>query len=275
MSPEQCDGLELTPAADVYSLGCILYEMLTGTVPFSGATPLAIAVRQTSEIPRSPRDYVSSIPPALEQVVLHTLEKRPEDRPADAAEFREELLTTADRLGLEHAAITSSPNMAALRSVATESPSGRLVIDISRLRETLATNPDSELTAISSGVATAGRDGADDRAAETGTTREPFPRISLSLTGSAQAKKRIKVIAILVAAVLLMGIGFAIRSRTNSPAQPVVVASPSPSPTPEPTPLPSPSPSPRREAAKPTPTPAKNQGSRLGRILKKLIPGKH
>ena len=73
MSPEQCDGAELTPAADVYSLGVILYEMLTGTVPFSGSTPLAIAMKHTGEIPRSPRDFVSSIPPALEQVVLHTL----------------------------------------------------------------------------------------------------------------------------------------------------------------------------------------------------------
>ena len=273
MSPEQCDGAELAPAADVYSLRCILYEMLTGTVPFSGATPLAIAVRQTSEMPRSPRDYVSSIPPALEPVVLHTLEKRPEDRPANAAAFREELLATADRLGLEHAAITSSPNMATLRSVATESPSGRLVIDISRLRETVATNPDPEMTAIRSGLATRGADGHSS-GANPAAAREPFPRISLSLTGSAQAKKRFKIIAIVVAAVLLIGITLAVRSRNAAtPVDPIVVASPSP--TAEPTPLPSPSPSPKREAAKPTPTPGKNRGSRLGRILKKLIPGKH
>jgi serine/threonine-protein kinase len=273
MSPEQCDGAELTPAADVYSLGCILYEMLTGTVPFSGATPLAIAVRQTSETPRSPRDFVPSIPAALEQVVLHTLEKQPEDRPANAAAFREELLATADRLGLEHAAITSSPNMAALRSVATESPSGRLVIDISRLRETVATNPDPEMTAIRSGLTTRDADGHDS-VVKPVAAREPFPRISLSLTGSAQAKKRFKVIAIVVAAVLLIGITLAVRSRKAvTPAEPIVAASPSP--TAEPTPLPSPSPSPKREGAKPTPTPDKNRGSRLGRILKKLIPGKH
>src|ERR1051325_88273 len=112
--------------------------MLTGPVPFSGSPPLALAMNHASEWPRRPREFVSSIPAALEGVVLHALEKKPERRPANAAEFRHELLATAERLGLEHAAITSSPNIEALRSVGTESPSGRLVIDISKLRETRA-----------------------------------------------------------------------------------------------------------------------------------------
>jgi serine/threonine-protein kinase len=138
MSPEQCDGATLTPAADVYSLGIILYEMLTGTTPFNGTSPLAIAIKHSSQPPRNLREFVSTIPPALEQVVLHALEKKAEDRPKDAEAFRQELYAVAERLGLEHADVLSAPTFESLRSAGTETPSGRLVIDIERLRQSRA-----------------------------------------------------------------------------------------------------------------------------------------
>jgi serine/threonine protein kinase len=266
MSPEQCDGAELTPAADVYSLGCILYEMLTGTVPFSGSTPLAIAMKQKSESPRSPREFVSSIPPALEQIVLHTLEKRPQDRPANAAEFRQELLATAERLGLENAAVTSSPNLAALRSVGTESPSGRLVIDISRLRETRAANTDAEMTVMSSAkVAGANEANELDPAA-----KSYFPRVSVSVSGTEKSKTLLKIIAAVVVALLLVGITLAIRSRRTTASPEVALVSASPSPTIEPSPSPSPSPTatPKREAKKPVTKPKKE--SKVRSFMNKL-----
>jgi eukaryotic-like serine/threonine-protein kinase len=283
MSPEQCDGAELTPAADVYSLGVILYEMLTGAVPFSGSTPLAIAMKHTAEVPRGPREIVSSIPPALEQLVLHTLEKRPEDRPANAAEFRKELLATAERLGLEHAAVTSSPNLKALRDVGTESPSGRLVIDISRLRENRAANSDaSEVTVVSSAQLASGNDGNDSAPAIVKVKQHSFPRISVSVSGTQQSKKRFLVVAAVVGAIFLIGIALAVRYRNAVPQTDSVVAA-SPSPTAEPTPSPSPLPtaSPKRESEKPSPspTPEQKKGSKIGRFLKsvpqkvkKLIP---
>ncbi len=66
--------------------------------------------------------------------MLHALEKTPEDRPANAEEFHHELLETAERLGLEHHALTSVPDIEALRGEGVESPSGRLVVDIARVR---------------------------------------------------------------------------------------------------------------------------------------------
>ena len=135
MSPEQHNGTEFTPAADVYSLGVILYEMLAGTVPFSGSTPAEIAEKHANIPPHAPREIVAAIPEDVERVVMHALEKQPADRPANAGEFRRELLDTAERLGLEHHALKSAPRILELRDAGVESPSGRLVVDISRLRE--------------------------------------------------------------------------------------------------------------------------------------------
>src|SRR6185503_9647734 len=134
MAPEQYNGHELTPAADVYSLGVILYEMLTGMAPFTGSSPVEIAAKHVSDPPQPPRRIVAAIPEDVERLVLHAMEKAPEDRPANADEFRRELLETAERLGLEHQALTSVPNFEALRNEGVESPSGRLVVDIKRVR---------------------------------------------------------------------------------------------------------------------------------------------
>lgn len=277
MSPEQCDGAELTPAADVYSMGVILYEMLAGTVPFSGTTPLAIALKHMSEMPRSPREFVPSIPPALEEVVLHALEKLPQDRPANAAEFRKELLTAAERLGLENAALTSSPNMAALRDVGTESPSGRLVIDISRLRENRAASADvNEVTMVSSAQLPRARDGNGQAPADAAVKRY-FPRVSVSVSGTETSKKRLNVIAAVVAAILLIGITLVVRSRFATPATNAVVAV-SPSPAIEPTPMSSPSPAPSpavtpKPAAKRVVAPPKKESKlrSLGKKFKHFI----
>ena len=134
MAPEQYNGHDLTPAADVYSLGVILYEMLTGMAPFTGSNPTEIAAKHVSDPPQPPRNIVAAIPEDVERVVLHALEKAPEDRPPNADEFRRELLETAERLGLEYHALTSVPNIEALRNEGVESPSGRLVVDIARVR---------------------------------------------------------------------------------------------------------------------------------------------
>ena len=135
MAPEQSNGTELTAAADVYSLGVILYEMLTGMAPFTGSTAAEIAQKHANDAPHPPREIVAAVPEDVERVVLRALEKQPQDRPADAGEFRRELLETAERLGLEHHAISSAPNLEVLRDAGVESPSGRLVVDLSRLRE--------------------------------------------------------------------------------------------------------------------------------------------
>lgn len=273
MSPEQCDGAELSPAADVYSLGVILYEMLTGMVPFSGSTPLAIAMKHTAEAPRPPREFVISIPAELEAVVLHALEKAPENRPADAAEFRRELLATAERLGLEHGATTSAPDLQSLRDAGTQSPSGRLVVDLARLRENRAASSSAnEMTVI--------RQSRDPEVVKEASgagnihTGYSFPRVSVQL-GQTFERARQKPIALLGLLVVLAAIGgvgyFTTRAwRTATPAAEQAIITPTPTPTPDATPTPTPAPSPKREQAKPPVNANKKKESKVGSALRKV-----
>jgi eukaryotic-like serine/threonine-protein kinase len=87
LSPEQAQGLAVSTASDLYSVGVILYELLTGAVPFEGETAVAIAFKQVSAEPRPPSAVLESVPPSLDEVVLRALAKDPSRRYADADEF--------------------------------------------------------------------------------------------------------------------------------------------------------------------------------------------
>jgi len=102
MAPEQVIGDDIDPRADLYSLGIILYQMLTGTTPFQGETPMQIAAQHLQVPPPLPQMLRPDLPSSAEQVVLQALAKRPDDRYSLAQEmafaFRTALLNSGVRL---------------------------------------------------------------------------------------------------------------------------------------------------------------------------------
>jgi len=92
LSPEQARGQPVGRAADIYALGVVLFEMLTGQLPFEGDSPIAIAMAHVHDVPPAPRRLNPEIPPALEAVILRGMAKQPQHRYASAADLATDLL---------------------------------------------------------------------------------------------------------------------------------------------------------------------------------------
>ena len=255
MSPEQCDGAHLTPAADVYSLGIIFYEMLTGVTPFTGPSPLAVALQHSSKLPRRPTELIVSIPLELERLVLYALEKNPLNRPPDAGAFRRELLATAKLAGID-------PSLAYLITDELENgngaqPTGRFVLSgetSGGQRSNLKTNETTVLADTSEKVKPqTGKVAAapPPSALATGVSptlqaEHPFTRVKVLVRGRPTWLYWLKQPPVLVAtalALLMLAIGITAFVRTRSgEAVPVENANFALSPSPEATPSPSPTP---------------------------------
>jgi serine/threonine-protein kinase len=113
LSPEQAQGLPVDARSDLYSTGCLLFELLTGRPPFVGDSPVSVAYQHVGERPQPPSSFNHDVPTAYDNITLHALEKERERRYQSATEFRNDLIAARQGRPLSAAAAGATVGAAA------------------------------------------------------------------------------------------------------------------------------------------------------------------
>jgi serine/threonine-protein kinase len=229
MSPEQCRGEELDARSDIYSMGVILYEMMTGEVPFQASTPVGVVLKHANEQPRPPRELRTELPPPLEDVILRALKKKREERQESALHLAQELESALYAAGIELKLLgTNTPQATLLPTGYTSAPKTAISMQGSvGMARPAQTSEASQAASLDQAMATPSTDSGGRPLFGSYQSAETLaPR-------SAQRKLLFAALAVAVVAVIAGVIWFS-------------QSTPQPSPTP-------PSPAPREDTPKPTP----------------------
>jgi serine/threonine-protein kinase len=114
LSPEQARGETVDARSDIYSAGCLLFELLTGRPPFVADSPVAVAYQHVGEAPRPPSDFEPSLPAPVDAIVLHALTKDRDERYQSADEFRDDIKAALAGRRISSAALGSAAGIGGL-----------------------------------------------------------------------------------------------------------------------------------------------------------------
>src|SRR5919202_4804921 len=127
LSPEQARGAPVDQTSDLYSLGVVLYELLTGVVPFTGDTPVEIAMKHLSQTPPAPSSLRPEVPQEVDWIVMRALAKDPNERYQDADEMDADLARAAQGLSISNRTEEAATQIIARPSGLEPAPTGATV----------------------------------------------------------------------------------------------------------------------------------------------------